>query len=223
MGNCVLEISKKSKLLAVLCNNIDQLMIAENSNCDIIAISPNSIEELKKFLPFINKPLMIRKEENEVELLVNILKNIDRKCIISYATIKTYKNIIPEVAKNGHYLVLKTPIDINLAKELNILALNMGISRDKIIMNTDIGGLGYGYEYGYSMIEKINLEKNDEYLNFPILTDAALEAIKTKEGKTNQKYSRLFEISAVSGAIAAGANVFTLNYAQNVEILKGLF
>lgn len=222
MGDCVLEITKKSRLSALLCNNLEQAVLSQNSSCDIVAISPNSVEELKKFLKLINKPLMIRKEEHEVKLLTDLLKNLDRECIISYATVKTYKNIVPIAAKDGHYLVLKTPIDMNLAKELNILSVNEGLPPDKIIMNTDIGGLGYGYEYGYSMIEKINLEQNDEYLNFPILTDAALEAVKTKEGKINQKYSRLFELSAVSGAIAAGANIFTLNYPQNVEILKGL-
>ena len=222
MKSHAITITKKSKLLALLCDNLEQVTVAENSACDVVAISPRSIQDLKTLLPHISKPLMLRKEENDIKLLKELLLNIDRECIISYATIKTYKFIINEVIKNNHYLVLKTPIDINLAKELNMLVSNAGLSPDKIIMNTDIGGLGYGYEYGYSMIEKINLENNDEYLNFPILTEAAIEAVKTKEGKINQKYSNLYELASVAGTVAAGANIFMRNYPQNVEILKGI-
>ena len=195
------------------------------SYCDAVSIKPSSPEELKSILPLIDKPLMIcgsGKDEIDAKLLPDFINVLDRECIISFATEKNYKSIVPSVINGGHQLVLKTPIDINLAKELNILVLEMGPTRDKIIMNTDIGGLGYGYEYGYSMIEKIKLEKNDEYLSFPIITEASTEALKTKEATSSEKMAKMYELTSVSGAIAAGADIFIVHYPENIKILKGL-
>ena len=126
--------------------------------------------------------------------------------------------------------MLKSPIDINLAKELNILSSDLGLALDRIIINTDIGGLGYGYEYGFSIMEKINLE-NDKYLNLPIISDASTEALQTKEAKSNdyskswgniEKRARMIELSASAGVISAGANIITLNIPENISIVKGL-
>lgn len=165
------------------------------------------------------------KDDIDMELLPEIIKILDRECVISFATEQTYKKIIPYVIKNNHYIVLKTPIDINLAKELNILSIEMGLKKEKIIMNTDIGGLGYGYEYGYSIMEKIRIEaeKGDEYLNLPLISEASSEALKTKEAKTGgEKRARMIELSAISGAIASGANIVTVTYPQNLKIVRGL-
>ena len=207
------------------------------SDCDILALRckisnnneiNNVINLLKEILPQINKPLMIcgcGKDDIDAELLPEIIKILDRECIISYATEYNYKKIIPHIIKNNHYIVLKTPIDINLAKELNILSAEMGLEKEKIIMNTDIGGLGYGYEYGYSIMEKIRIEgdKGDRYLDMPFISEASAEALKTKEAKTaDAKTGRMIELSAVSGVIAAGANIVTVEYPQNLAIIKEL-
>lgn len=207
------------------------------SDCDILGLrckisNDNEINNiktlLKEILPSINKPLMIcgcGKDDVDSRLLPELIEILDRECIISYATEQNYKKIIPHIIKNNHYIVLKTPIDINLAKELNILSIEMGLKKEKIIMNSDIGGLGYGYEYGYSIMEKIRLEgdKGDTYLDMPLISEASSEALKTKEAKTSDINTiRMIELSAVSGVIAAGANIVTLEYPQNLKIIKGL-
>jgi acetyl-CoA decarbonylase/synthase complex subunit delta len=212
-------------------------------DCDILGFRFNSYYEqinvILKLIQNINnndKPLLlIGTGEDEVDkiLLPELIQNINvSDCLIANINEKTYKNIIPYVIKKGYYAILKTPIDINLAKELNILCIDIGLSPEKIIMNTDIGGLGYGYEYGYSIMEKVGLEaKNDKYLNFPLFSDASFEALKTKEAKSNdfskswgdlQKRSRMIELSACSGAIAAGADIITVTNPDNISILKGL-
>mgnify|MGYP000195543762 CR=1 FL=1 len=248
---------KNSKLFALLINinnpkenseisnPSDLIKSAQNTDCDIIALIfniksqaeiNNTVSLLKDILPEISKPLMIYgtgDDELDKILLPELIKNLDREnCIISSANEKTYKNIVPEIIKGGHYLVLKSPIDINLAKELNILSADMGLNLDKIIMNTDIGGLGYGYEYGFSILEKVKLEgKNDEYLNLPIISDAALESLKTKEAKSDEfskswgersSRAQMIELSAAAGVIAAGADIITITFPENIKILKGL-
>lgn len=179
--------------------------------------------------------LFIGTGDDEVDkvLLPEIIQNLDFEgCIIANINEKTYKHVVPYVAKGGHYAVLKTPIDINLAKELNILSKELGLSDEKIIMNTDIGGLGYGYEYGFSIIEKVRLEaQKDKYLNYPIFSDASSEALRTKEAKSDSFSSswgelssraRMIELSACAGMLAAGANIITVNYPENISLLKGL-
>ena len=217
---------------------------ALKSNADILALYFNidsrgeiskAAETLKSILAQITKPLMIcgcGKPDIDKHLLPELINVLDRVSIISYAVEETYKQIVPEVLKGNHYLVLKTPIDINLAKELNILSIDNGLKKDKIIMNTDIGGLGYGYEYGYSILEKICIEAgNDEYLNLPVISEAAIEALKTKEARMNtqgenrgslDERAKMIELAATSGILAAGANIIVLTYPDNIGILKGM-
>jgi len=223
----------------------DLLNRAQQTECDILALRFNienteniieATELLNTILPHIYKPLMIcgtGRTDIDIQLLPKLVKNLDRQSIISFADETSYKTIVPEVLKGNHYLVLKTPIDINLAKELNILSADLGLPRDRIIMNTDIGGLGYGYEYGYSIMEKIIIEgeKGDEYLNLPLLSEAPLESLKTKEARLDtfpKSYGKLdsranmIEISSAAGILSAGANIIVMANPDNIVIMKGL-
>lgn len=226
-------------------NPSDLIHSAQKTDCDILALRfnvlsldelPKAVSLLRDLLPYITKQLMIcgtGKKEIDEKLLPELVKVLDREqCIISFATENTYKSILPSVMAGNHYVVLKTPIDINLAKELNILSVDMGLSLDKIIMNTDIGGLGYGYEYGYSMMEKVKLESpKDDYLSFPIISDASVESLKTKEARFDNfpnswgellKRAEMIELSSCAGAIAAGANIVVVNNPDSIKFLREL-
>ena len=236
-----LKITTDSKLFALRVNvsKTDTLSVMlQNTDCDIIALQfcPDTKNILSELLPQITRHLMIiGTGDNEIDksLLPELIEKLDRPAIIANLNDKTYKEIIPSIIAGNHYVVLKTPTDINLAKELNILSVEMGLDKNKIIMNPDIGGLGYGFEYGYSIMEKIRLEgeKGDEYLKFPLLSEASTEALKTKEAKSNdfskswgdlQTRSKMIELSACAGIISAGANIIIVNYPENINILKGL-
>ncbi len=221
---------------------IELINKAQKSLCDIISLkfnvnktedSQKAVRILKKILPHITKPLMINCTENNSLLktvLVDLIKNLDREAIISFANENTYKEIIPYIIKGNHRIILKSPIDINLCKELNILASELGLPLNKIIMNTDIGGLGYGLDYGYSIIEKIKLE-NDEYLKLPIISFVAEESLKTKEAKSTHfskswgklsDRANMFEIASASAVKAAGADIIVMYNPQNIEIMRKL-
>lgn len=200
-------------------------------DCDILGLKftedkEKGIEAFKKLLPRIEKPLMLRGCGNDTvdtELLPVLAQLADRECIIGNATENNYKSIIPSVIKGGHRLIIRTPIDINLAKEMNILTSDMGLGLDRILTDTDIGGLGYGFEYGYSIMEKIKLEgKNgDKFLNVPLISFAAEETAKTKEAK-EEKLSLYLEIASASAVKAAGADYIVLTKPEAVSILRGL-
>ena len=245
MQDSRLKITKNSKLF-VLLKNYKDLKEVQNFDCDIFAVdfsitSENDIEEakniLKSVLPKITKPLMVRgsgKADIDSKLLPYLIKNLDRKnCIISFATEANYKDIIPYIIEGEHYIVLKTPIDLNLAKELNILSRDLGLYKDRIIMNTDFGGLGYGFEYGYSIMEKVVIEgnKGDIYLNMPLISEAPIESLKTKEARVKnypqnwgelEDRARMIELSSAAGALSAGANLVVIKYPENMKIMRGL-
>ena len=191
----------------------------KNPDCDIIGlkIEKNEVEALKKLLPLINKPLMIRAD---TDVLLEVIKILDRECIIGIADENNYKKLVPPVIEGGHTLIIRTPIDINLAKEMNILTSDMGLPLDKILIDTDIGGIGYGFEYGYSIMEKIKLE-DDKYLNMPIISFAAEETAKTKEAK-DENMSLFLEITAASAVKAAGADYIVLTKSEAVKTMRGL-
>lgn len=221
---------------------------AQESDCDILALKFNIPEEnldenikkaqelLKKLLPEIKKPLLVRGVNNksiDVKLLPALMEILDREVIIAFADENTYKEIVPSVVKGGHILAIRTPIDINLAKEMNILTSDMGLSLDKILIDTDMGGLGYGLEYGYSIMERIKLAalEGDKMLNMPLIAFAGEEALKAKEAKSDtfdknfgdfKLRSQMYEITTASAVIAAGANLIVLEHLESVKVLKEL-
>lgn len=217
-------------------NYIETIKNAQKSKCDIIGLKFNikdnteTIEEaakmLQRLLPYIEKPLMVRgsgDDSVDKRLLPALIEELPYECIIAHANENTYKSIVPSVIKGNHKLVIRTPIDINLCKEMNILVSDMGLDADKIIIDTDIGGLGYGLEYGYSIMERIKIEasKGDKYLNMPIISFAAEETSKTKEAK-NEKLAVYLEIASASAVLAAGADYIVLNNTQTVKTMENL-
>lgn len=227
---------------------VDLVKQAQESECDILAlkfnISENNLNEniqnakvlLKKLLHVINKPLLVRGVNNksiDVKLLPALMEVLDREVIIAFADENTYKKIVPSVIKGGHILAIRTPIDINLAKEMNILTSDMGLNLDKILIDTDMGGLGYGLEYGYSIMERIKLAafEGDKMLNMPLIAFAGEEALKAKETKSDaypesygdfKQRSIMFELTTASAVIAAGANLIVLEHPDSILTLKSL-
>lgn len=221
---------------------------AQESDCDILALKFNIPEEdleeniirakalLTKLLPHIKKPLLVRGVNNksvDIKLLPALMEALDREAIIAFADENTYKEIVPSVVKGGHILAIRTPIDINLAKEMNILTSDMGLSLDRILIDTDMGGLGYGLEYGYSIMERIKLAAfaGDKMLNMPLIAFAGEEALKAKEAKSDtfdesfgdfKLRSKMYEVTTASAVIAAGANVIVLENPESIEVLKKL-
>ena len=208
-----------------------------NTDCDILGIKftienwENELAAFKNLLQKIKKPLMLRgcgEDSIDMTLLPQVMEILDRECIIGIANENNYKSLVPLVIKGGHKLIIRTPIDINLAKEMNILTSDMGLGLDKILIDTDIGGLGYGFEYGYSIMEKIKLEgtcsdnkQGDKYLNMPLISFAPEETAKTKEAK-DENLALYLEIASAAGVLAAGADYIVMTKQQAVNVMKGL-
>ena len=89
----------------------------------------------------------------------------------------------------GQTVMASTPIDVNLAKQLNILLGNLGMPEDRMIIDPTTGGLGYGLEYTFSVMERDRmaaLTQEDAKLQQPIVCNMANEVWKTKETKVTK-------------------------------------
>ncbi len=98
---------------------------------------------------------------------------------------KNYRTIVATAMANGHLVTARTPMDVNLAKQLNILISDMGLPLDRVVMDPTTGALGYGIEYGYSVMERLRLAalQGDAMTQLPMLITPGFEAWKTKESK----------------------------------------
>ena len=74
------------------------------------------------------------------------------RCLIGCAVQDNYKTLVASVLADGHSIIAESPIDINIAKQLNILISDMGLNLERIVINPTIGALGYGLEYALSLI-----------------------------------------------------------------------
>jgi acetyl-CoA decarbonylase/synthase complex subunit delta len=70
---------------------------------------------------------------------------------------KNYRTIVAAALGNGHVVAAFSPIDVNLAKQLNILISDMGLPLERVLMDPNTGALGYGLEYTYSVMERLRL------------------------------------------------------------------
>lgn len=218
----------------------ESLKNAEKSCADLICVKFNFCDEnfdLAQATKFAQeyakksvKPLILKgSDDSEIDeiLLPELAKSVKTPVIIAQAEERNYEKIIAETAKSAHCAVLKSPIDINCAKELNILSENAGQSRARILMNTDTGALGYGLDYGFSMVEKALQEglKGDDAINIAKILFIGEENDKTKEVKTavakgDTEQAAMYEIAAAGALIAAGVDVLVCSYAETIQTFK---
>ncbi|GAG00535.1 unnamed protein product, partial [marine sediment metagenome] len=71
-------------------------------------------------------------------------------CLIGTATENNYKSLTAVALADGHNLITESPLDINIGKQVNILASDMGFPLERIVSFQSTGALGYGMEYAYS-------------------------------------------------------------------------
>ena len=147
-------------------------------------------ETVKKVAEAIDVPLIVWGCAN-VEKDEEVLKMVAEVCQGKNLTIgpvedKNHKGIGAAAMGYGHTIISSSPIDVNLAKQVNILLENLGVKPDKMIIDPTTGGLGYGLEYSYSVMERIRMaamQQGDDKLQLPIINNLGNEVWKCKEAK----------------------------------------
>jgi acetyl-CoA decarbonylase/synthase complex subunit delta len=145
---------------------------------------------------------------------------------------KNYRTIVATAMANGHLVNARTPMDVNLAKQLNILISDMGMPLDRIIMDPTTGALGYGIEYGYSAMERLRLAalQGDSMTQLPMLVTPGFEAWKTKESKVGtgvpstwgdwRQRAINWEVLTATTLLESGADIVVLRHPESIQQVK---
>lgn len=192
---------------------------------------------VKKVAEAVSVPLIVwgcENSEKDGEVLAKVAEACEgMNLVLAPAVEDNYKKIGGSVLGYGHTLVAQTPIDVNMAKQLNILLNNLGVPMDKIIMDPSTGALGYGIEYSYSVMERDRLtalKQGDEKMQLPLICDVAKYAWKTKEAGISEEEEPsfgnaktrgiLWETVTATDLFAAGADILVLRHPESVRALK---
>jgi acetyl-CoA decarbonylase/synthase complex subunit delta len=193
----------------------------------------------KKVADAIDVPLIVWGCGND-EKDADTLRRVSELCagknlIIGPVGEKNYKQIGAGAIGYKHTIIASTPIDVNLAKQLNVLLGNLGVPDGQILVDPTTGGLGYGIEYSYSVMERDRmaaLTQQDERLQFPLVCNLAKEVWKTKEAKLSaaeeprlgdpKKRGILMEAVTAVVLLLAGANVLIMRHPEAISLVKGI-
>ncbi len=148
-----------------------------------------------------------------------------KNCAIGKAVEENYKTVAAAAMANDHKLIAMSQLDVNLAKQLNILLTQMGFEKERIIMDPMSSALGYGLEYTYSVMERIRLAallQNDPMMQTPIVCDIGANVWKVKETMAPetevpewgglQDRALGWESVTASAMLAAGADLLIMRH-----------
>ena len=188
---------------------------------------------IKDMLQAVKVPLIILGSGNEEKDNLVLAKASEvakgERCLLGDATEKNYKTLTASCLADGHNIIGESPIDINIAKQVNILINEMGFPLDRIVINPTIGALGYGMEYAYSIMERARTAAlmGDKMLSMPFVCFVGQEAWRAKEAKATlsehpewgDEFSRgvLWEAETAVAVLQAGANILIMRHPKAVE------
>ncbi|MEK7808466.1 MAG: acetyl-CoA decarbonylase/synthase complex subunit delta [Chloroflexota bacterium] len=218
---------------------------AEASGADLIVLTlsvatkPDEAKAtVRKVLNATGLPLAVfgpGQAEKDNELIVPVAEEAKgEKLLIGVCEDKNYRTIVAAAMANDHLVTSKTPMDVNLAKQLVILIHDMGMPLERIVMDPTTGALGYGIEYGYSVMERLRLAalQGDSMTQQPMIVTPGEEAWKAKESKVGEgvpeswgewkKRAIYWETLTATPLIHAGADVVVLRHPESLKKVKGM-
>jgi acetyl-CoA decarbonylase/synthase complex subunit delta len=196
-----------------------------------------AVASVGKVLEAVDVPVVVFGVDNpdkDKETLSAVAEKYSGKnLILGPVTDKNYKQVGAQALAYGHSVIARTPIDVNLAKQLNILLMDLGITPDKILIDPNTGGIGYGMEYCYSVMERINMAallQQDDKLQQPIINILGEEIWKTKEA--NQLTSEhptlgdqvcrgvLMEVTEAVSLLSAGSSLLVMAHPVSLKLTR---
>ena len=192
---------------------------------------------VKKVLDAIDVPLIIwgsANNEKDEEVLKQLSEDFQgENLILGPVEDKNHKGIGAAAMAYGHTLISSSPIDVNLAKQVNILLENLGMPTEKVIIDPTTGGLGYGLEYSYSVMERLRmaaLAQGDDKLQLPMINNLGNEVWKSKEAKQTseeapilgdpEKRGILMEAVGAVAYLLSGSDVLIMRHPEAIRMTK---
>ena len=191
----------------------------------------------KKVVDAVNVPVILwgtANNQKDEEVLKKISQVCEGKNLgLGPVEEANHKGVGASALGYGHTVIASSPIDVNLAKQLNILLGNLGVQGNKIVIDPTTGGLGYGMEYSYSVMERIMmaaLTQEDDKLQIPMITNLGNEIWKCKEAGLAfadmptlgdpEKRAILMECVGAVCYLLGGSSVIILRHPESVRMVR---
>lgn len=201
-----------------------------------------SVDELiavvKEVADAIDAPLVVegcKNVEKDAELLPKVAEALQgRNVLILSEKEENYKAIGAAAGLAYDQIVgAESAVDINLAKQLNVVTTQLGVNAQKIVMNIGSAAAGYGYEYVVSTMDRIKgaaLSQNDNMLQMPIITPVSAETWGVKEATASEKDMPEWgpeeergidmEVMTAAADLAAGSDAVILRHPEAVAAIS---
>ena len=218
---------------------------AEMICLQLLSTDPNGLDRgadeaaavVKKVADAIDVPLIVwgtANHEKDTEVLREVSEVCQhKKLVIGPVEEGDYKKIAAVALGYGHTVIASSPIDINLAKQLNILLGNLGLPEEQTLIDPTVSSIGYGVEYCYSVMERMRmaaLTQQDEKLQLPIICNIAKETWKTKEVKIPtgdepalgdaKKRGVLLEAMSAVVLLLAGCDIVIMRHPEAISLVR---
>jgi acetyl-CoA decarbonylase/synthase complex subunit delta len=171
--------------------------------------------------------------ELDNDLLVAVAEEgVGERLVLGPCEEKNYRTIVAAALANGHLVTTRTPMDVNLAKQLTILVHDMGMPLERMIMDPTTGALGYGIEYGYSVMERLRLAalQGDGMTQQPMIVTPGEEAWRTKEARAGEGVPEAWgdwaeravnwETMTAAALIESGADIVVMRHPASAARIK---
>jgi len=172
--------------------------------------------------------------DRDPEVLKAVAEGLgESRIVIGNADEDNYRPIGAASMGYKHGLIVFSPMDVNLAKQMNVLLSQLGVDESAIIMDPTTGALGYGLEYAYTVFERDRLAalaQNDAKMQMPIIATVGQEAWKAKETKateeelpgTGDRKTRglMWEAITAVSLLLAGADIIVLRHPESAQLVR---
>lgn len=191
---------------------------------------------VKDVLAAVGVPLIVAgcdNDEKNNEIIAAIAEaTAGENLLLGLAEQDNYKSITAAAMVHKHTVIARSPLDINICKQLNILINEMGLPLNKIVIDPMIGGLGFGIEYAYSIMERARLGAlaNDKMLSMPMICTVGYEANRCKEANASadefpgwgdlQDRGVLWEAVTASAMLEVGASILVMRNPSAVRLVQ---
>jgi len=174
-------------------------------------------------------------DEKNAKVFVKIAEAVpDKNYVFLSAVEANYKEVGAAVGMAyGNLVSAESSVDLNLAKQLNILVTQLGVKPERMVMNPGCSAVGYGFEYVVTTMDRIKLaalDQNDATLQLPIISPVSFETWKSKESTAakqdmpewgeQEERGIAMEISTAAGVLASGSNAVILRHPKSVEVIR---
>jgi len=157
-----------------------------------------------------------------------------KNALLGSATEDNYMTLVAACQMGGHNLITESPLDINIAKQVNILVSDNGFPLERVVMYPTTGALGYGIEYAYSIMERGRLAalSGDRMLSTPVISRVGTEVWRVKEAKATleeqpgwgelKERGPMWEAMTASTLFMSGGDIILLRHPKAVKIIKNI-